>query len=188
MPGLSYKIRDGMFLKEDTQMAGSLNKVQIIGNLGKDPEIRYGQDGSKFASFSVATSERWKDKMTNETKDRTEWHRVVVFNERLAEVCEQYLKKGTKVYLEGQLQTRKWTDNAGIEKYTTEVVLSKFRGEMVMLDGRKDNMGGYQPAMGSMGSSALGSSSSEPSFDIPAGASSSQSSSSAHDFDDDIPF
>lgn len=170
-------------------MAGSLNKVQIIGNLGKDPEMRYGQDGSKFASFSVATSETWKDKATNESKEKTEWHRVVVFNERLAEICEQYLKKGKKVYLEGQLQTRKWTDNAGIEKYTTEIVLSRFKGEMVMLDGgRGDSSAPYQ-ALGSSTPPAAGNYSQEPSFDIP-GASSPQAraSSAQNEFDDEIPF
>ncbi len=168
-------------------MAGSLNKVQLIGNLGKDPEVRYGQDGSKFATFSVATSERWKDKQTNETKDKTEWHRVVVFNDKLADVCEQYLKKGAKVYLEGQLQTRKWTDNSGVEKYTTEVVLSRFRGEMVMLDGRNE---GQSYAAPSGGQSSVGHQA-DSSFDIPAGPSRPQSKPAAmasDDFDDDIPF
>lgn len=167
-------------------MAGSLNKVQLIGNLGKDPEIRYGQDGSKFASFSIATSEKWKDKLSSETKERTEWHRIVVFNDRLAELCEQYLKKGAKVYVEGQLQTRKWTDNAGIEKYTTEVVLSKFRGEMVMLDSRGESQGGYQQPVGFSTAPASLSGGSASNFDIPAG--SSPSTSSSHEFDDDIPF
>jgi len=174
-------------------MAGSLNKVQIIGNLGKDPEIRYGQDGSKFASFSVATSERWKDKATNEMKEKTEWHRVVVFNERLAEVCEQYLKKGRTVYLEGQLQTRKWVDNAGIEKYSTEVVLSKFRGEMVMLDGGRGEGQGQAPyqAPGMSAAPAVGNFSQEPSFDIPGGSSSQSHAHAApasNEFDDEIPF
>lgn len=118
-------------------MAGSVNKVILIGNLGKDPEIRQLQDGAKVAQLSVATSESWKDKMSGERRDRTEWHRVVVFNDRLADVAERFLKKGSKVYLEGQLQTRKWTDpSTNTDKYTTEVVLSRFRGELTMLDGR----------------------------------------------------
>lgn len=117
-------------------MAGSVNKVILVGNLGKAPEVRYGQDGSKIVNFSVATSESWRDKVTGERKDRTEWHRIVIFNDKLAEIAEKYLQKGSKVFLEGQLQTRKWTDNAGQEKYTTEVILSKFKGEMTLLDGR----------------------------------------------------
>ncbi len=120
-------------------MAGSLNKVQLIGNLGRDPEMRQTQEGKKIATFSMATTESWKDKMTGERRDRTEWHRVVIFNERLAEIAEKYLRKGAKIYLEGQLQTRKWTDQQGVEKYTTEVVLSQFRGELTMLGGRNDN-------------------------------------------------
>ncbi len=117
-------------------MAGSVNKVILIGNLGKDPEIRNAQDGSKIVSFSVATSESWKDKQSGERKDRTEWHRVVLFNDRLGEVAEKYLRKGSKVYIEGSLQTRKWTDNNNVERYSTEVVLSRFRGELTLLDSR----------------------------------------------------
>ena len=117
-------------------MAGSVNKVILIGNLGRDPEIRNTQDGSKVANLSVATSENWKDRNSGERRERTEWHRVVVFNDRLVDVIERYLKKGSKVYLEGQLQTRKWTDQSGQEKYSTEVVLQKYRGELTMLDGR----------------------------------------------------
>lgn len=123
-------------------MAGYLNKVQLIGNLGRDPEVRLSQDGAKIVTFSLATSEYWKDKTTNERRDRTEWHRVVVFNERLAGVAEQYLRKGGKIYLEGQLQTRKWTDQEGQEKYTTEVVIPRFRGELTMLDGRREESTG----------------------------------------------
>jgi single-strand DNA-binding protein len=115
-------------------MAGSINKVILVGNLGKDPEVRSAQDGSKIVSFSVATSESWRDKASGERKDRTEWHRVVVFNLNLAEICEKYLHKGSKVYVEGQLQTRRWQDQSGVEKYTTEVVLSRFRGELTILD------------------------------------------------------
>ncbi|HJU16081.1 MAG TPA: single-stranded DNA-binding protein [Stellaceae bacterium] len=118
-------------------MAGSVNKVILIGNLGRDPEIRSTQDGTRIATLAVATSESWRDKMSGERKERTEWHRVVLFNERLAEIAEKYLRKGSKVYVEGALQTRKWTDNAGQERYTTEIVLSRFRGELTMLDGAR---------------------------------------------------
>ena len=117
-------------------MAGSVNKVILIGNLGRDPEIRSTQDGTRAANFSVATSETWRDKASGERKERTEWHRVVIFNDRLVDIVEKYLKKGSKVYLEGALQTHKWTDNSGQERYSTEVVLQKFRGELTMLDGR----------------------------------------------------
>lgn len=117
-------------------MAGSINKVILVGNLGREPEIRNSSDGSKIVSFSIATSETWKDKNTGERKDKTEWHRIVIFNDRLADVAEKYLKKGSKVYIEGQLQTRKWTDNNNMERYTTEVVISRFRGEMTLLDSR----------------------------------------------------
>ena len=117
-------------------MAGSVNKVILIGNLGRDPEVRYAQSGSKIVNLSVATSESWKDRETSERREKTEWHRVVIFNDRLADVAEQYLRKGAKVYLEGQLQTRKWTGNDGIEKYSTEVVLQRYRGELTMLDSR----------------------------------------------------
>jgi single-strand DNA-binding protein len=119
-------------------MAGSVNKVILVGNLGRDPEVRNLQDGSKVVSLSLATSERWRDRQSGENRERTEWHRVVVFNERLAEVAERYLRKGSKVYVEGALQTRKWTGNDGQERYTTEVVLQRFRGELTMLDGRGD--------------------------------------------------
>ena len=117
-------------------MAGSVNKVILVGNLGRDPEIRASQDGSKVASFSVATSEVWKDKVSGERKDRTEWHRIVVFNPNLCDICERYLHKGSKVYLEGKLQTRKWQDQGGVERYTTEVVLGRFRGELALLDAK----------------------------------------------------
>src|SRR5215468_8512776 len=115
-------------------MAGSVNKVILVGNLGRDPEIRSTQDGTRIANLAVATSESWRDRVSGERKERTEWHRVVIFNERLAEIAEKYLKKGSKVYVEGALQTRKWTDNSGQERYTTEVVLQRFRGELTMLD------------------------------------------------------
>jgi single-strand DNA-binding protein len=117
-------------------MAGSVNKVILVGNLGKDPEIRRTQDGRPIANLSVATSESWRDKATGERKEKTEWHRVVIFNEGLCRVAEQYLKKGAKVYIEGQLQTRKWTDKDGVEKYSTEVVLQGFNSQLTMLDSR----------------------------------------------------
>ena len=159
---------------------GSVNRVILVGNLGRDPETRATQDGTKIVHLSVATSESWKDRNTGERKERTEWHRVVIFNERLAEVAEKYLSKGSSVYLEGALQTRKWTDQSGQEKYSTEVVLQKFRGELVLLGGRQDgaasgrearapsyaSKGTYQPQPGGGGAAAGG-------FD---------------DLDDEIPF
>lgn len=123
----------------------SLNKVQLIGNLGRDPEVRYAQDGTKIVTMSLATSETWKDKATGERRERTEWHRVVIFNDGLADVCERFLRKGSKVYLEGALQTRKWTGQDGVERYTTEVVLKRYRGELVMLDSQRN---GPPPAGG----------------------------------------
>lgn len=124
-------------------MAGSVNKVILVGNLGADPEIRRLNSGDPVVNLSVATSETWRDKQSGERRDRTEWHRVVIFNENLAKVAENYLKKGAKVYIEGQLQTRKWTDQNGQDKYTTEVVLQRFRGELQMLDSRADAEAGY---------------------------------------------
>ncbi|HEX9465465.1 MAG TPA: single-stranded DNA-binding protein [Alphaproteobacteria bacterium] len=123
-------------------MAGSVNKVILIGNLGRDPEVRTFQNGGKVCNLSIATSETWKDKSSGERKEKTEWHRVSIYNERLADVAEKYLKKGAKVYIEGQLETRKYTDQSGQEKYTTEVVLRQFRGELTMLDGRGGGGGG----------------------------------------------
>jgi len=117
-------------------MAGSVNKVILVGNLGKDPEVRRMTSGDPVVNLSIATSETWRDKASGERKEKTEWHRVVIFNKNLADVAEKYLKKGAKVYVEGQLQTRKWTDKDGAEKYSTEVVLQNFRGELTMLDGR----------------------------------------------------
>jgi single-strand DNA-binding protein len=152
-------------------MAGSVNKVTLIGNLGKDPEVRFSQDGAKIVSIALATSESWKDKVTGERKDKTEWHRVVVFNEKIAEIAERYLKKGSKVYLEGQLQTRKWTDQSGQERYTTEVVIPRFRGELTLLDSRGSGDSGDTNDFGSFGSMASSSTSS--SFDM---------------LNDDIPF
>ena len=118
-------------------MAGSLNKVILIGNLGRDPEIKFLPDGTKIANFSIATSEFWKDKTTGERKERTEWHRIAVYNERLSDIVEKYIKKGSKVYIEGQLQTRKWTDQSGAERYTTEVVIPRFRGDLILMDAKR---------------------------------------------------
>ena len=123
-------------------MAGSVNKVILVGNLGADPEIRRTQDGRPIANLSIATSESWRDRNTGERREKTEWHRVVVFNEGLCKVIEQYVKKGSKVYLEGQLQTRKWQDNEGKDRYSTEVVLQGFNSTLTMLDGRGDNQDG----------------------------------------------
>jgi single-strand DNA-binding protein len=123
-------------------MAGSVNKVILVGNLGRDPEIRRTQDGRPIANLSVATSESWRDKNTGERKEKTEWHRVVIFSEGLCRVVEQYLKKGSKVYIEGQLQTRKYTDKDGVEKYSTEVVLQNFNSTLTMLDTRAGGSGG----------------------------------------------
>jgi single-strand DNA-binding protein len=123
-------------------MAGSVNKVILVGNLGADPEVRTLPSGNKVVNMSVATSESWRDKNSGERKEKTEWHRVVIFSEGLARVAEQYLKKGAKVYLEGQLQTRKWQDQSGQDKYSTEVVLQGFNSNLTMLDGRGDNAGG----------------------------------------------
>lgn len=123
-------------------MAGSVNKVILVGNLGRDPESRNLQDGNPVVNLSIATSETWKDKMSGERKERTEWHRVVIFNENLAKIAQQYLRKGSKVYIEGSLQTRKWTDQQGQERYSTEIVLQRFRGELTILDGRGEGGGG----------------------------------------------
>jgi single-strand DNA-binding protein len=124
-------------------MAGSVNKVILIGNLGRDPEVRTMQNGGKLCNISVATSERWRDKNSGDMQEKTEWHRVVIFDDKLVDVAERYLRKGSKVYLEGQLQTRKWTDQSGVEKYSTEVVLQRFRSSLVMLDGRAEGGGDF---------------------------------------------
>jgi single-strand DNA-binding protein len=137
-------------------MAGSVNKVILVGNLGKDPEIRSFQNGGKVANFSIATSESWKDKNTGEKREKTDWHNVAIFNEGLVRVAEQYLRKGSKVYIEGQLQTRKWTDQSGTDKYTTEVVLQNYNGTLVMLDGRSDGGGSGGGSSGGMRNSGGG--------------------------------
>lgn len=164
-------------------MAGSVNKVILVGNLGKDPEIRRTQDGRPIANLSIATSETWRDKNSGERKEKTEWHRVVIFNEGLCKVAEQYLKKGAKVYIEGALQTRKWTDQSGAEKYSTEVVLQGFNSTLTMLDGRGGGGGGSfsdEPG-GDFGSS--GPVSSAPRRPVAAAGGGRNS-----DMDDDIPF
>ena len=172
-------------------MAGSVNKVILVGNLGKDPEIRKLNNGDPVVNLSVATSESWRDKQSGERKEKTEWHRVVIFNENIAKVAEQYLKKGSTVYIEGQLQTRKYEQN-GVEKYTTEVVLQRFRGELTMLGGKGDGGGrSYEDEGGGGGSFASDDSggdfgsggpvSSAPRRAVAAGARNS-------DMDDDIPF
>ncbi|MGB6394531.1 MAG: single-stranded DNA-binding protein [Bradyrhizobium sp.] len=160
-------------------MAGSVNKVILVGNLGKDPEIRRTQDGRPIANLSVATSESWRDKATGERKEKTEWHRVVIFNEGLCKIAEQYLKKGAKVYLEGQLQTRKWTDQSGVDKYSTEVVLQGFNSNLTMLDGRSG--GGSSGSDDSSGDFGAGGSSGPPRRAVAAGGRNG-------DMDDDIPF
>ena len=126
-------------------MAGSVNKVILVGNLGRDPEVRNTQSGSKVVNMAIATSDTWNDRNTGERRDRTEWHRVSIFNERIGDVAERYLRKGSKVYIEGELRTRKWKDQQGVEKYTTEVVIAQYRGNLVMLgdgQGRNDNQPG----------------------------------------------
>ncbi len=161
-------------------MAGSVNKVILIGNLGRDPEIRSTQDGMRIANLAVATSESWRDRASGERKERTEWHRVVIFNERLSEIAEKYLKKGAKVYLEGALQTRKWTDQQGQERYSTEVVLQRFRGELTMLDGGRSAGGGGPQMEGGYDEGF----SDEPR----AAAAPSRARTPVNDLDDDIPF
>ncbi|MGT2500643.1 single-stranded DNA-binding protein [Bradyrhizobium guangxiense] len=165
-------------------MAGSVNKVILVGNLGKDPEIRRTQDGRPIANLSIATSDTWRDKNTGERKEKTEWHRVVIFSEPLCKIVEQYLKKGAKVYIEGALQTRKYTDQSGVEKYSTEIVLQGFNSTLTMLDGRGGGGGGGsfgdEPG-GDFGSS--GPVSSAPRRPVAAGGGGRNS-----DMDDDIPF
>ncbi len=165
-------------------MAGSVNKVILVGNLGKDPEVRTTQDGTKIVNFNVATSETWNDRASGERKERTEWHRVVIFNDRIGDVAERFLRKGSKVYVEGSLQTRKWTDQSGQERYTTEVVIGRFKGELTLLDraGRPEEggmaeSGGFRerPAARPVGAVPKDG----PSWDAPKGGS---------DLDDEIPF
>jgi len=167
-------------------MAGSVNKVILVGNLGKDPEVRHTQDGKPIVNLSIATTESWRDKGSGERKEKTEWHRVVIFNEALAKVAEQYLKKGSSVYLEGQLQTRKWTDKDGVDKYSTEVVLQNYRGELTMLGskpGGSESSGANYGGGDEFGSSGPMSSGS---MDRPRTSAPKQSF--ARDLDDEVPF
>ena len=136
-------------------MSGTVNKVILVGNLGKDPEVRHTQDGKAIVNLSIATSESWREKSGGERKEKTEWHRVVIFNENLAKVAEQYLKKGSTVYLEGQLQTRKWTDKDGVEKYSTEIVLQNFNGTLTMLGGKGDGGSSGKAAEGGFGAGSV---------------------------------
>jgi single-strand DNA-binding protein len=158
-------------------MAGSVNKVILLGNLGKDPEIRSTQQGSEIANLTIATSESWKDKSTGERKEKTEWHRVVIFSPGLVTIAKQYLKKGSKVYIEGGLQTRKWTDQAGVEKYSTEVVLTQFNSTLTLLDSRNsgESSGGYSNNNNSY---------SQPSQSAPA----AREEFAVEELDDEIPF
>ena len=156
-------------------MAGSVNKVILVGNLGRDPEVRRMTSGEPIVNLSLATSESWRDKNSGERKEKTEWHRVVIFNENLAKVAEQYLRKGSKVYVEGQLVTRKWTDKDGQEKYSTEVVLNRFRGELVLLDARGEGAGAGGGFSGGQGRVSSGGSDAPASFD-------------RSELDDEIPF
>ena len=170
-------------------MAGSVNKVILVGNLGRDPEVRRLNSGEPVVNLRIATSESWKDRNSGERKEKTEWHSVVIFNENLGRVAEQYLKKGSKVYLEGQLQTRKWTDQSGQEKYTTEVVLQRFRGELTLLDGRGG--GASEGADEEQGQIARGSDfggRSAPADRRPTQSGTSGGGSRYSDIDDDIPF
>jgi len=167
-------------------MAGSVNKVILVGNLGRDPEARTMQSGGKVVTFSIATSESWSDKGSGERKERTQWHRIVIYNERLGEVAERFLKKGSKIYIEGALESRKFTDKDGQERETTEVVLRNFRGELTMLDGRQDgggaSEGGYAPRERAPARAPAGGDArpaAGPTWDAPKGRS---------DLDDDIPF
>ena len=171
-------------------MAGSVNKVILVGNLGKDPEVRTTQDGTKIVHLTLATSESWNDRASGERKERTEWHRVVIFNDRIGDVAERFLRKGRKVYVEGSLQTRKWTDQSGQERYTTEVVIGRFRGELVLIDSQRgedtgmaegSGGGGYNRERAPAARPASGGGarpSGAPSWDTPKGG----------DLDDEIPF
>jgi single-strand DNA-binding protein len=170
-------------------MAGSVNKVILVGNMGKDPEVRTTQDGTKIVNLTLATSETWNDRQSGERKERTEWHRIVIFNDRVADVAERFLKKGAKIYVEGSLQTRKWTDQTGQERYTTEVVIGRFNGQLTMLDSRGSGDGGgmaegggYSRDRAPAQRAAAGGTSrggGEPSWEAPKGGG---------DLDDEIPF
>ncbi len=172
-------------------MAGSVNKVILVGNLGRDPEVRTFQNGGKVVNLRIATSETWKDRTSGERKERTEWHSVAIFNENLARVAEQYLKKGSKVYVEGKLETRKWQDQSGQDRYTTEVVLRQYGGELTLLEGRDGGSGGSGGGYGSDpmgGGYGGGDDYAPPSPARSGGGSSGGGSSRSSDIDDEIPF
>jgi single-strand DNA-binding protein len=176
-------------------MAGSVNKVILVGNLGADPEIRRTQDGRPICNINVATSDSWRDKTTGERREKTEWHRVVIFSEGLCKVAEQYLRKGSKVYIEGQLQTRKWQDQSGADRYSTEVVLQGFGGTLHMLDGRGGGGGGGMDSGGEGGGGSSGFNDASPPYDDGrssgggrTGGSAGGSGSFDKDLDDEIPF
>jgi single-strand DNA-binding protein len=170
-------------------MAGSVNKVILVGNLGRDPEVRHSQGNQKIVNLRIATSERWKDRQSGEPRERTEWHSVVIFNEHLADIAERYLRKGSPVYLEGQLQTRKWTDQGGQERTTTEVVVPRFRGELTLLGGGTE-FGSPEDFGGDTGyrSPAPGSGPSERGPSDPGGGGRGRPTGIAAQLDDDIPF
>ena len=169
-------------------MAGSVNKVILVGNLGRDPEIRSLQDGNKVANLSLATSETWRDKNTGERREKTEWHRVVIFDEKICEVAEKYLRKGSKIYVEGQIQTRKWQDQSGQDKYSTEVVLNRFRGTLTMLDTRRDSEGGGDYGGGGGGSYGGGGGAPSGGGGSGGGGGGGGPAPSGGDLDDEIPF
>lgn len=167
-------------------MAGSVNKVILVGNLGRDPEIRSMPNGDRIANLSIATSEQWRDKSSGERKEKTEWHRVVIFNDNIVKVVENYVKKGSTVYIEGALQTRKWTDKDGVEKYSTEIVVGKFKGELTMLGGREGGSqgGGYS---GGQGGGGRGDDDYSSGFST-GGANKPSGPKESYDLNDDIPF
>ncbi|WP_333612692.1 single-stranded DNA-binding protein [Brevundimonas bullata] len=168
-------------------MAGSVNKVILIGNLGKDPEIRTLNSGDRVANLRIATSEQWRDKATGERKEKTEWHQIVIFNENIVKVAENYLKKGSTVYIEGSLQTRKYTDAQGVEKYSTEIVLQRFNGQLTMLGGRNDSQGGGQG--GGYGGGGGGRNDDDYSSGFSTGGANKPSGpKESYDLNDDIPF
>ena len=167
-------------------MAGSVNKVTLIGNLGRDPEVRFSQSGDKIANISIATSETWNDKATGEKREKTEWHRVVIFNDGLAGIAEKFLRKGSKVYIEGQLQTRKWQDKDGLDRYTTEIVLQGFNSTLTMLDGREGGSGGGGGGGGGGGYDDAPSGNSGGGFEGGQGGGSGPAPGA--DLDDEIPF
>src|SRR6516164_9789 len=169
-------------------MAGSVNKVILIGNLGADPEVRHTQDGRSICNLRLATTDTWRDKQSGERREKTEWHSVVIFNEQLGKIAQQYLKKGAKVYIEGQLQTRKWQDNAGNDRYTTEVVLQNYAGQLTMLDGRNGGGGGFHDSGSSEYDTGMGGASEQRRAAPAKSRDSGATRSFEKDLDDEIPF